>query len=98
MIEPTTLHCPATGLQPGDDGSTHHLVPRALVLVCRTCGLTEAALREAAQTRPPIERVDAYNITVGGTTIRATPDQETRIRALSAEQAQNLAAIMGGPQ
>lgn len=30
---------------PGDDNTTHHLVPRAAGLTCRWCGKTEAALR-----------------------------------------------------
>lgn len=54
MVEVTHLYCPESGAPEGADNSTHHLVPRsagrgAQQMVCRYCGKTEKALREAAQ-------------------------------------------------
>ena len=57
IIEVTRLYCPKSGGQPGEDNTTHHLVPRfprggkagEREHVCRDCGKTEAELREEAQ-------------------------------------------------
>lgn len=52
-VEVTTLYCPESGGQPGDDGTTHHLQPRgpqtARVNACRYCGRTEKQLRDEAE-------------------------------------------------
>lgn len=53
MIEVTTLYCPKNQWdgKPGEDNTTHHLLPRAKGMVCRDCGKTEKELREAEQAR-----------------------------------------------
>lgn len=42
MREPTQQYCPKSGGQPGEDNTTHHLVPRTeggkSVLKCKYCG------------------------------------------------------------
>lgn len=49
MTEPTQMYCPESPGRPGEDGTTHHLVPsqhKEPVMRCRYCGQTEAQLRE----------------------------------------------------
>lgn len=41
----TQEYCPETGLNPGEDNSTHHLLPRAKGMTCRYCKKTEEQLR-----------------------------------------------------
>lgn len=63
VIEVSHLYCAATGLEPGEDGSTHHLVPRgpaaARRMVCTECGATEATLRANASVPPVANGRDA---------------------------------------
>ena len=44
---------------------------------------------------PDVTRLDRYTITVNGARIRATADQEARIRHMTREQADRLTAILG---
>lgn len=45
-----------------------------------------------------IVRVDRYTIEVDGTRVRATEDQERRLRAMTPEQVANFLHIMGADQ
>lgn len=42
-----------------------------------------------------VVRVDRYTITVDGHALRATPDQEARIRAMTDEQVAALLTVLG---
>jgi hypothetical protein len=46
--------------------------------------------------KPEIVRKDKYTIQIDETNVRATLDQETRIRQLTPEQLANFKTIMGG--
>lgn len=51
MTEPTQIYYPESHDRPGEDNTTHHLVPsqhKEPVMRCRYCGQTEAQLREQA--------------------------------------------------
>lgn len=54
-------------------------------------------LREPRMPKPSTEivRVDRYTIEVNGTRVRATEDQERRLRAMTPEQVTNFLHIMG---
>lgn len=45
---------------------------------------------------PTVARADRYSVKVGDVTVTATPDQERRLREMTAEQRANFARIMGG--
>lgn len=45
---------------------------------------------------PEIKRIDHYNITIGGIRVRATADQEERLRKMTPEQRERFVKIMGG--
>lgn len=47
-------------------------------------------------TMSDVERIDKYMIRVDGVTVRATPDQEARLRMMTPEQRQRFVKIMGG--
>jgi hypothetical protein len=49
VIDVTQLYCPASGGQPGEDNTTHHLVPKSGSMTCTYCGRTEKQLRADAE-------------------------------------------------
>jgi len=51
--------------------------------------------KRAESTGPVVERHDRYTIVVNDHAVRATADQERRIRAMTAEQAARFLTIMG---
>lgn len=57
VLEVTSLYCGATGLEPGEDGATHHLAPRGPAsvrrMVCTHCGASEASIRTNL-AHPPV--------------------------------------------
>jgi hypothetical protein len=71
----TALYCPSSGAQPGEDSSTHHLVPRgpekARALVCRYCGKTEPDILAERAMRA------GYDIPARLEAIRAAIDAES---------------------
>jgi hypothetical protein len=42
-----------------------------------------------------VVRLDEYNISVDGFTLRATPEQEAKLRTMNKEQRYNFLKIMG---
>jgi hypothetical protein len=46
-------------------------------------------------TTPSIIRVDRYTVTIDGKRVRATEDQEARLRAMTAEQVAMFVRAMG---
>lgn len=53
IIDVTQLWCDRSGVQPGDDNSTHYLEPKGpsggRSMTCRYCGRTEKQLREGTE-------------------------------------------------
>lgn len=74
MIEVTRLYCPASGAQPGDDNSTHHLAPTGYDggTRCRYCGKAPATIRTEAERQRANEEAE-----VGSTPIRQVRDHLT---------------------
>lgn len=47
------------------------------------------------EAAPTIERVDRYTVLVNGHRVRATEDQEQRLRAMDAAAVERFLAVMG---
>lgn len=65
-VEVTTLWCPSSGVEEGEDSGTHHLVPRTRngdrVEVCRYCLRTEADLRAEAIAQRRLRRTSLESL------------------------------------
>lgn len=48
MIDATQMHCDKSGGAPGEDNTTHHLVPRSPDMVCQFCKRTAAQIEADA--------------------------------------------------
>lgn len=47
--QPTHIYCPASGGKPGEDNTTHHMVPRGGRMVCRYCGKTASQIESESK-------------------------------------------------
>jgi len=57
---------------------------------------TPAVVRARERDRETVARKDRYTIEIQGVAVRATEDQERRIREMTAEQRERFIRIMGG--
>lgn len=55
-----------------------------------------AAAIAAYKPKPTIKRVDPYNVTINGVTVRLDVDAERRLRAMDADAVARFLTIMGG--
>lgn len=75
------------------NGTLGEVAARVEEIVRRMIAEGETIIPEPTEVAAHIERVDKYRIRVNGTEVRATPEQEAKIRSMTREQVESFLGI-----